>query len=125
MTMAKRRKPQTETPDLPSVADLPLAEPPAADAVEQETTAVEPVPEPEPEIPVVESPTITTSTIKVPRMNAPIGYARNQVSCKLNGSQAEKLKTIQLGLEAKGTKLANGRHVSTPYHAIVWMIEQA
>ena len=53
------------------------------------------------------------------------GYCRKRVDLKLNAANATKLKQITQGLENQDAKLQNGRYVSSPMHALTWMIENA
>lgn len=82
----------------------------------------EPAPEPEP-VPVPK-PKLSTMQVSVPFLDTQ-GYARRRVDVQLSAGQAQKLKGIQTGLEAKEAKLADGRNVCNPMHAMVWMIENA
>lgn len=64
-------------------------------------------------------------TCSVPYIDSLHGYKRRRVDIRLTGNQAEKLKGILMGLEAKDAQLENGRYVTSPVHAIQWIIENA
>lgn len=46
-----------------------------------------------------------------------------RVDLKMTREMARKLRRIQLGLEQQDAKLRSGRIVSTPSHALIWLIE--
>jgi len=62
-------------------------------------------------------------SLSVPVLMWDAGYARKSLDVRLTESQANKLKAIQLGLEAKDAKLENGRCVGNPVDAVRWMLE--
>ena len=62
-------------------------------------------------------------TLSVPVLVWDEGYARRSLDVKLNESQANKLKAIQLGLESKDAQLENGRFVANPVDAVRWILE--
>ncbi len=104
--MAKRKRPEPP-PGSAAVKDLsPVA------AVEQ---AIQPTLE------VSRS----TLSVTVPYLQGVEGYCKRRVDVGLTATQAKKLKGIMQGLEQVEATLENGRTVSTPLHAIQWMIENA
>ena len=103
----------------PSASDLPGVDEVIATASEREGPANKPEPTPPASIEVVEK----TLSCDVPYIDGMVGYCRRRVDVTLTSQQAETLKGILHGLEAKDAKLGNGRFVSTQMHAVQWMIE--
>ena len=64
-------------------------------------------------------------TISVPVLVWDAGYARKNIDVRLTESQANKLKSIHLGLEKQEATLENGKCVANPVDAIRWMLENA
>ena len=112
--MAKKRSQATtiKASDLPGVESNCESESQTTTPVDESTTS---------SVMTVESRVLTCS---VPFLRL-AGYSRRRVDVTLTGSQAEKLKGIQAGLEARDEKLESGRFVTSPLHAIQWMIENA
>jgi hypothetical protein len=63
--------------------------------------------------------------LTVPSFDWDAGYARRCIDLRLNSQQAEKLKSIQLGLEKQEAQLANGKFVSNATDALRWILENA
>lgn len=117
--MAKRRSAsRTTAAELPQMGDVP--QPP--EIVTAEATQAEPTEETVTETKTVQSHVLT---ISVPFIEGLEGYSRRRVDVTLSGKQAKALKGIQQGLESKDAQLESGRFVSTPLHAIQWMLENA
>ena len=73
---------------------------------------------------MAEPPAIVAISIEVPSMALDDGgYAARFVQLRLNERQAQKLRSIQLGLEQKNQKLLDGSYVNTPVDAVRWMLE--
>lgn len=69
--------------------------------------------------------TLEQVTIVAPTLSWDTGYVRKKLDVALNGTQAQTLKGIQLGLEKQEAQLANGRYVANPVDAIRWLLEHA
>jgi len=109
--MAKKRTVTASADDLPGVIEPAVRTP-------------LPKPKPEPKgVPLK----VTAKTLRcsVPFIDGVQGYCRRRVDVTLTGSQAERLKGILQGLETQNAKLENGRYVTTPMHAIQWVLENA
>lgn len=120
--MAKKATRQQTNPlsanDLPGVSD--------SGSVPAAPVYVATPPTPAPKVATVtKTVTSTVLTISVPFISGITGYARTRIDISLSGVQAQRLKGIQMGLESKSARLANGRFVSTPMHAMQWLIENA
>ena len=112
--MAKKASQQPAT-----AAQLPGSEP------EPEFVSTLPPPEePTPET-VVHQVMSSVLTCSIPFIDGPTGYAARRVDMRLTGAQSIKLKGIVVGLQEKEAKLADGRYVVTPAHAIQWLLEQS
>lgn len=111
--MAKRKASHSRGEDLPGVGNESrggyVATPPPKVEDKQE--------------PKRNASTVREMEVGVPFLAGIEGYKRRRLDMKLNGSQAEKVRGIQMGLEASGAKLENGRFVSTPTHAVLWILE--
>jgi hypothetical protein len=62
-------------------------------------------------------------TVSCPVLLWDEGYSRRYLQVRLNESQANKLKAIQLGLESKDAQLEDGKYVSNPVDAVRWILE--
>lgn len=51
-------------------------------------------------------------------------YCRRHVDARLNHSQATTLQRIQLALDAKQARTADGRRVISPADALKWLLEE-
>lgn len=63
--------------------------------------------------------------IEVPMIDGvPSGYINRTIKLQgMSRRQSLALRAILLGLEAQDAKLANGRMVSRPAHALLWLLE--
>ncbi len=80
-------------------------------------------PKPDHERPVV---TIATVTVTLPCAAEPIRdcYVGRHADVRMNRAQAEALRRLQLGLDARGDRLASGKRVITTADAVRWLLEQ-
>ena len=62
-------------------------------------------------------------TLSVPFLEWDSGYSRRVLDVRLTTEQAQKLKSVQLGLEQREAQLENGRYVANAVDAVRWMIE--
>lgn len=62
-------------------------------------------------------------TCSVPFIDGLTGYSKTRVDSRFPRRIANKLKGIQQGLENDNAQLADGRYVSSPTHAIEYIID--
>jgi len=63
---------------------------------------------------------VLTVTVPMKRTN---GYAATRIDLTLNPEQAQKLRDVFNGLNAKHAVLKNGRHVDTAREALLYLLE--
>jgi hypothetical protein len=68
-------------------------------------------------------PQVTFMTTSVPSLSWRSGNVRRKLYVQLTSEQANKLKSILLGLEIQEAQLQSGRSVSNPVDAVRWIIE--
>lgn len=63
--------------------------------------------------------------IEVPLGEVPSGvYEPRHVEARLDAQQGHVLKALMIGLDQRGSRLANGRRVSSYADAVRWLLEQ-
>jgi len=116
----------------PSPTDLPGAKPKAKHRARLPVKMEAPTITPPPALPDAPEITMTPAvsmepeeiSVSVPFVEVPTGsYVRRRHDLLLTSAQAKRLKGIQLGLELEAEELENGKFVSTPTHAVMWLIE--
>lgn len=121
------------TPDLPTVgAQRPLPLTAADDSGKAKgakaaatPTAVDQVP-PTTEAPAVEPgpPAPDECTLRLPMLRLGFGYIRRRLDADLSRTQAGQLKALELGLQSREARLANGKLVASGSDAIRWLLEE-
>ena len=68
----------------------------------------------------------TTAIVEVP--SAPelssVEYAARSIELTLTESEAKTLKRLQKALDERGERMADGRYVTRPGHALQWLLGQ-
>lgn len=68
---------------------------------------------------------VKTQSISIPMISADMpGYKSRNVSLKFDPNQLDALYRLFHALNLTHAKLINGKTVSTPYHAIQWLLEK-
>jgi len=67
---------------------------------------------------------VSSYIVEIPFSTIGGGVIRKRVDCTFNRTQAEQLRQVRAALEAAEAKLANGKLVSSPMHAVQWILEQ-
>jgi hypothetical protein len=74
----------------------------------------------------VEMELTTTAIVEVPLSPAlsSVEYASRNVELTLTHEQAATLKRIHKQLDAVGARMADGRYITRPGHAVQWLLDQ-